>query len=149
MWRGEANMTYLKAGINKGKSITCIMSWRNAPLKSLSTAESCLQHVIIYCRLYNSIFRAAQEIFRTQYTWKKDSLWYWDKSNMLHIWHILFISMMEPVFVHWKTAAFIMTLIKTMVDKIIHYLLYMIYSNCNMNEWIQISMFPTITNLYK
>ena len=46
--------------------------------------------------------------------------------------------------VHWKTAAFVMIVINTLVDKIIcvarlmpiDYHGYIIYSNCNINECI-------------
>jgi len=50
----------------------------NEPKKDFTkffiTAECCLQHLTIECRLYDSTFHTYQQIFSEQYPWKKDCL---------------------------------------------------------------------------
>jgi hypothetical protein len=62
------------------------MSQGKIPPNVLSTAESFIQHLIIYTysRLY-STFHTAQHIFRKQCLWKQDCSWHCVKSDMLHI----------------------------------------------------------------
>jgi len=59
------------------------MSQRKISQNFFITAECCLQHLTIECRLYDSTFHTYQQIFREQYPWKKDCLWHWGKSGML------------------------------------------------------------------
>jgi len=53
------------------------MSYGKIPHNVLSTAERCIQHLIIYSRLY-STFHTTQQIFRKH-------LWHCIKSDVLHI----------------------------------------------------------------
>jgi len=57
------------------------MSSGNIPLNS-STAECCLQHLIVHIRQHIS---HSSTNFQKTISVEKYCLWHWDKSNMLHI----------------------------------------------------------------